>query len=60
MNEQAVSSREINFGDMSSQSDDEVNLSENCAGKLQSFNESDLTNSLGLDDESICSLLGGE
>ena len=50
----------ITLGDRSSQIDDEVNASEYCAQKLPSFNESDLTKSLSLGHESICSLLGGE
>ena len=57
---QSVSSRAIDFDDRSSQSDDEVSVSENCVEKLQSFNESHLTESPGLGDESIYSLLGGE
>ena len=51
MNEQVVRSTAINLGDRSSQSDDELSVSENCAEKLRSFNESDLTKSLSLGHE---------
>ena len=46
MNEQTVSSTAINLCDRSSQNDDEVSVRENCAEKLRSFNETDLTKSL--------------
>ena len=45
------------MGHRSNQNHDELSVSEKCAEKLRSFNESDLTNPIGLGDESNCSLL---